>query len=356
MQIHIQKTQRSKLADFDFNNIPFGTYVTDHMLVAEYENGVWHDWKIIPYQGFNMDPLCNTIQYSQSIFEGMKATILTDGTPVLMRPDLNITRFNKSAERMCMPTIPQKLFLQALKAIVDCEKKWIPKGKGKSLYIRPTLYATGNYLGVKPSDTYRFVIFTMPSDLYFTKPVKLTTEKKYVRAFPGGIGEAKTGGNYAASLYPAQLANKKGYDQIIWLEAPRFQKIQEVGAMNLFFVINNKVITPSLSGAILRGTTRQSCIEILNEKGIPIEVRDIFIEEVIEAHKNNSLQEAFGVGTAAVVSEIIEINHGVINITLPKIEDRKISKLLYQEIEGLRSGEIEDTRNWMVPVTVNDHE
>ena len=355
MQIKIEKIQQSKIADFDFNNIPFGAHVTDHMLVAEYKNGAWHDWRIIPYQGFTMDPLCNTIQYSQSIFEGMKATALKDGTPVLMRPELNIARFNKSAERMCMPTIPEALFLHALKAIVDCEKNWIPKGKGKSLYIRPTLYATGNHLGVKPSDSYRFVIFTMPSDLYFTKPVKLVTENKYVRAFPGGVGEAKTGGNYAASLFPAQLANEKGYDQIIWLEAPEFQKIQEVGAMNLFFVINNKVITPALSGAILRGTTRLSCIEILTEKKIPIEIRDIGIDEIIEAQENNTLQEAFGVGTAAVVSEIIEIHHNETTIRLPKIEDRKISKLLYQEIEGLRCGEIEDTKNWMIPVTMSNN-
>lgn len=351
MKINITRTERSRLKDFNFSDIPFGKHVSDHMLVAEYENNEWQDWRIVPYQTFPMDPKCATIQYAQTIFEGMKATIKNDGIPYLFRPDLNIKRFNRSAERMCMPTINEGDFLQALKAIVSMEKDWIPKGDGNSLYVRPTMYATGNDLGVQPSRSYRFVIFTMPSGMYYSKPVKLITERKYIRAIPGGTGEAKTGGNYAASLYPARLAKENGYDQVMWLEGDQFQKIQEVGTMNLFFVLGGTVVTPRLSGAILRGTTRLNVLDILKDKGYRVEERDIFIDEIIESYNKGELHESFGVGTAAVVSNIVEISHKDEKMILPPIDKRPVASMLYQQIEGLRSGAVEDTKGWMVPVT-----
>jgi branched-chain amino acid aminotransferase len=307
MDIKIRKTENSKFKHIDFNNIPFGKYTSDHMFVMDYANGQWKDFRIVPYSGFVLDPQSKALQYCQCIFEGMKATVGTDGIPKLLRPDLNIERFNLSAERMCMPTVPSDIFLTALKAITGLEINWIPKAAGSALYLRPTMFATENSLMVSPSDTYTFYIFTSPVQPYFTTPVKLVTEQKLIRAVPGGTGEAKTGGNYAGSLMASQLAKQKGFDQIIWLESPEFKKIQEAGVMNLFFVIGDTVVTPELSGAVLKGTTRRYFIDILKEKNIRTEVRNIDIDEILEAHQKGNLKEAFGSGTAAVVSHISEI-------------------------------------------------
>ncbi|HVG41513.1 MAG TPA: branched-chain amino acid aminotransferase [Chitinophagaceae bacterium] len=350
MDIKITKTENSKLQSIDFTNIPFGKHTSDHMFVMDYANGSWGDFRIIPYQGLLIDPQAKALQYCQCIFEGMKATIGVDGIPKLLRPDLNIQRFNLSAQRMCMPAVPEELFLAALKAIVKSEIDWIPKTAGSALYIRPTMIATESSLGVVPSETYTFYIYTGPVQPYFTKPIKLVTEQKLIRAVPGGTGEAKTGGNYAGSFLATQLAKGKGFDQIIWLEGPEFKKIQEAGMMNLFFVIGDTVITPKLSGAILKGTTRTYFIDILHEKNIKVEDRDIYIDEIIEAYKRGTLQEAFGSGTAAVVSHISEITHDGFTMALP--QEAKISTMLFQEINDLRAGLIEDKRAWLVPVEI----
>ena len=353
MNIKISKTENSTLKDIDFNNIPFGKHTSDHMFVMDYADGQWGDFRIIPYQGIVLDPQCKALQYCQCIFEGMKATMGADGNPTLLRPDLNIERFNLSAERMCMPAVPHDIFLTALKAITSLEINWIPKATGSALYLRPTMIATESSLAVTPSDTYTFYIYAAPVQPYFTKPIKLVTEQTLVRAVAGGTGEAKTGGNYAASLLAGKLAKQKGFDQIIWLESPAFKKIQEAGMMNLFFVIGDTVITPKLSGAILKGTTRTYFIDILKEKNIKVEIRDIYIDEILEAYKNGTLKEAFGSGTAAVVSHIAEITHGDTLMILPTEENDKISDMLYREITGLRAGTIEDKRNWLVPVEMN---
>jgi branched-chain amino acid aminotransferase len=352
MDIKITKTENSKLKDINFDNIPFGKYTSDHMFVMDYADEQWGDFRIIPYQGFVLDPQSKALQYCQCIFEGMKATIGADGIPKLLRPDLNIERFNLSAERMCMPAVPHDIFLTALKAITGLEINWIPKAAGSALYLRPTMFATENSLMVTPSDTYTFYIYTSPVQPYFTTPVKLVTEQKLIRAVPGGTGEAKTGGNYAGSLMASQLAKQKGFDQIIWLESPEFKKIQEAGVMNLFFVIGDTVLTPKLSGAVLKGTTRTYIIDILKEKNIKVDVCDIYIDEIVEAWQKGDLKEAFGSGTAAVVSHISEITHGHTLMVLPKVEDSKISNMLYNEINGLRAGLIEDKRNWLVPVEI----
>ncbi len=352
MDIKITRTENSKLKDTDFRNIPFGKHTSDHMFIMHYADGQWADFRIIPYQGLLIDPQSKALQYCQCIFEGMKATMGTDGIPKLLRPSLNIERFNLSAERMCMPAVPNDIFLSALKEIVRSEINWIPKTEGSALYLRPTMIATESSLGVVPSNTYTFYIYTGPVQPYFTKPIKIITEQTFIRAVPGGTGEAKTGGNYAGSFLAGQLAKQKGFDQIIWLESPEFKKIQEAGMMNLFFVIGDTVLTPKLSGAVLKGTTREYFIDILKEKNIKIEVRDIYIDEIVEAHQKGNLKEAFGSGTAAVVSHISEITHGDILMALPEVEDAEISKMLYDEINGLRSGRIEDNRNWLVPVEV----
>ena len=352
MDIKITRTENSKLKDIDFNNIPFGKYTSDHMFVMDFANGQWGDFRIIPYQSLLLDPQSKALQYCQCIFEGMKATMGNDGIPKLLRPDLNIERFNLSAERMCMPPVPSEIFLPALKAIVSSEINWIPKTEGSALYLRPTMIATESSLGVVPSSTYTFYIYAAPVQPYFTKPIKLVTEQTLIRAVPGGTGEAKTGGNYAGSFLAGQRAKQMGFDQIIWLESPAFKKIQEAGMMNLFFVIGDTVLTPKLSGAVLKGTTRAYFIDILKEKDIKVEVRDIYIDEIIEAHQQGNLKEAFGSGTAAVVSHISEITHGDVCMVLTNGDANAVSKMLYDEINGLRSGVIEDKRNWLVPVEV----
>ena len=349
MNIKITKTAHSKLPDINFNNIPFGKYTSDHMFVMDYADSAWGNFRIIPYQGLLLDPQSKALQYCQCIFEGMKATMGADGIPKLLRPDLNIERFNLSAERMCMPAVPADVFLTALKAITLSEIDWIPRAEGCALYLRPTMIATESSLGVTPSDSYIFYIYAAPVQPYFNKPIKLVTEQTLIRAVPGGTGEAKTGGNYAGSLLAGKLAKEKGFDQIIWLESPEFKKIQEAGMMNLFFVIGDTVLTPKLSGAVLKGTTRTYFIDILKEKNIAVEVRDIYIDEIIEASKNGTLKEAFGAGTAAVVSHIAEITHGDTCMVLPEDGD-KISTMLFNEINGLRAGTIADKRNWLVPV------
>jgi len=350
MQINITRTTHSKLPGIDFNNIPFGKYTSDHMFVMDYVDGQWRDSRIIPYQGLVLDPQSKALQYCQCIFEGMKATMGTDGIPKLLRPDLNIERFNLSAARMCMPAVPEAIFLDALKAIVAMEKDWIPAAEGSALYLRPTMVATESSLGVGPSNSYLFYIYTAPVQPYFAQPVKLVTEQELIRAVPGGTGEAKTGGNYGGAMLAAQLAKQKGFDQIIWLESPGFKKIQEAGMMNLFFVIGDTVVTPKLSGAVLKGTTRTYFIDILQEKNIPIEVRDIYIDEIVEAHQNGLLKEAFGSGTAAVVSHIAEITHDGKRMVLPNDENYPVSNMLSGEINGLRSGRIADTSQWLVTV------
>ena len=354
MDIKITKTKNSKLKSIDFNNIPFGKFTSDHMFVMDYAEGQWGNFRIVPYQGFILDPQSKALQYCQCIFEGMKVTMGVDGIPKLLRPELNIERFNLSAERMCMPAVPYDIFLRALKAIVALDVNWIPKTEGSALYVRPTMFATESSLAVTPSDTYTFYIYTGPVQPYFATPIKLVTERKLIRAVPGGTGEAKTGGNYAGSLMASQLAKQKGFDQIIWLESPEFKKVQEAGMMNLFFVIGDTVLTPKLTGAVLKGTTRQYFMDILEEKNINVEVRDIYIDEILQAYKKGDLKEAFGSGTAAVVSHISEITHGDIRMILPAVEKRGISTMLYDEINGLRSGRIADKRNWLVPVEIYD--
>jgi len=352
MDIPITKTNASKLKDIDFNNIPFGKYTSDHMFVMDYADGQWKNFRIIPYQNISLDPQSKALQYCQCIFEGMKASLGKDGVPKLLRPDLNIERFNLSAQRMCMPEVPPGIFLSALKALTRLEIDWIPKSEGSALYLRPTMVATESSLGVAPSSTYLFYIYAAPAQPYFSKPIRLITEQTLIRAVPGGTGEAKTGGNYGGSFLASQMARKKGYDQVIWLEGPEFRKVQEAGMMNLFFVIGDTVITPSLTGAILKGTTRQYFIDILEEKKIHLEVRDIYMDEIVAAYNKGTLVEAFGAGTAAVVSQIAEIRHGDTTISLPNADKAVISTMLHAEINGLRAGTIEDRRNWLV--SVND--
>lgn len=348
--ISLTKVKDSGLNAVDFDNIPFGRTFSDHMFTADYIDGEWTNLQIIPFQNFQIHPAGLVLHYGQAIFEGMKASKGNDGKPYFLRPEMHSARFNASAQRMCMPDVPEALFQQAIHDLVDLDQAWIPKKEGSALYVRPYMFANGEFIGVAASDTYKFVIFTGPVGPYYPKPVRLLVADKYVRAVPGGVGEAKTAGNYAASLLPAKLANEKGYDQVLWMDAHEFKYVQEAGTMNIFFVIDGKVVTPATDGAILKGITRHSIIQILRDKGYTVEERPLTIDEVIEAHENGVLNEMFGTGTAAVVSHVADFTYKGKTYDLPAIKDRVIATLAKDEIDGLRSGRIVDSRGWIVPV------
>lgn len=348
--IALTKTTKSHLASVNFDDIPFGRVFSDHMFVADYEDGAWKNPRIVPFEAFSMHPAAMGLHYGQSIFEGMKASKSEDGQPLFFRPEDHAKRFNNSARRMCMPEVPEELFLEGLHRLVALDQDWIPPRKGSALYIRPLMFANDEFVGVKPSQNYKFIIFTGPVGPYYPKPVRLMAESHYIRAAAGGVGEAKTAGNYAAAMLPARLAQDKGFDQVLWLDAKEFKYIQEVGTMNIFFVINGVAVTPEAGGTILRGITRDSAIKILKAKGIPVEERPVTIQEVVEASKNGTLQEAFGTGTAAVVAHVSDISYQDTLIQLPPMEDRKIGQLIKDEIDGLRAGTVPDTNKWIVTV------
>ncbi len=348
--IKITRTKQSRLSSLDFNNIPFGKVTSDHMFSAEYVDGEWINYEIKPVENLSLHPANLALHYGQSIFEGMKASITKEGVPMLLRPEMHARRFNASATRMCMPTFPEDDFVEILKLLVGMEKDWIPPVTGSAMYIRPIMFAKDAALGVKPSDTYQFLVLTLPVGPYYSRPVKLFAETQYVRAVEGGVGEAKTAGNYAASLYPTKKAIEKGYDQVLWLDSEEFKYIHEVGTMNIFFVFNEKdVVTPAINGCILKGVTRNTAIHLLGEAGYNVKERDLSILEVVEAYDNGTLTEVFGTGTAALVAHVEEINYKGKRIFLSE-DNWGASEYLKAQINGLRDGTIEDTHGWMVPI------
>jgi len=302
--LQITTVEKSAISEVDFSNLPFGKTFTDHIYVADYKDGKWQDHRIEPFKRFQVHPANIAWHYGQAIFEGMKATRHMDGTPMLFRPELHSDRINASADRMAMPRFPKESFMEAVRTLVKMEKDWIPKEEGSALYIRPYMVAMDEFIGVQISQTYKFVIFCCPVGPYYSKPLKLKADDVYIRAAIGGTGEAKAAGNYAGSLLPTKLAKEEGYDQIMWLDANERHYIQEVGTMNIFFVFGNKVVTPSTDGAILKGITRKSLVDILKDKGYKIEERPISINEVMIGAKRGELTEVFGAGTAAVVANV----------------------------------------------------
>ncbi|TVR78207.1 MAG: branched-chain amino acid aminotransferase [Saprospirales bacterium] len=341
--------ENSSLDNVDFNNIPFGRVFSDHMFSAVYRNGEWQDLKICPTENINVHPAMMALHYGQSIFEGMKATVDQSGIPLLFRPEKHIERLNASARRMCMPEIPTDIFLEAIHRLVDFDKAWIPPQEGSALYIRPFVFATDEYIGVTASQNYRFLILTLPVGPYYSKPVSLMVERKYVRAVKGGVGEAKTCGNYAASLLPAKLAKEKGFDQVMWMDAHEFKYIQEVGTMNLFFVFKDRIVTPSTDGAILKGITRMSIIDYLKGEGHKVEEYPLTIDEVKEAYKKGELIEAFGSGTAAVIANISRIKDTDIDMQFDA-SHWKLSTEVKSFFNGVRIGKVPDKYGWIVPV------
>ncbi|MFP4089927.1 MAG: branched-chain amino acid aminotransferase [Cyclobacteriaceae bacterium] len=350
LDIAIHKTEQSRISQVDFDNISFGKEYSDHMFVADFKNGQWSDLRIVPFGHLKISPANAALHYGQSIFEGMKAYRNAEGRPLIFRPEMNARRFNRSAVRMCMPEIPEEIFIGGLAKLVDLDKDWIPSKPGTSLYLRPFMFAADEYIGVRPSQTYKFMIFTCPVGGYYSKPVRVKVETKFVRAAEGGTGAAKTAGNYAASLYPAQLAVKEGYDQLIWTDAKTHTFIEEAGTMNFMFVIDGKLVTPPTSGSILEGVTRHSILELASDWGMVVEERPVKVQEVIEAIKSGRLQEAFGAGTAATVAHIEAIGHEGTDYELPPIESREFSNKVLKEMEALKRGEIEDRFGWIYKV------
>lgn len=353
MMISVEKTKNPKQKP-PSNQLVFGKVFSDHMFLCDYtpEKG-WHDPRIVPYQNLQVDPSVMTIHYGQSIFEGLKAYKTKDGQVNIFRPIENIKRLNESCKRLCIPTIDEELGLAAIKKLVDVDRDWIPEEDGTSLYIRPFVFATEPHLGVRPSSTYTFVIITGPVGAYYKEginPVKIYVESNYVRAVKGGLGQAKASANYAASLKAQVEAKEKGYTQVLWLDGIEKKYIEEVGTMNVFFVIGDEVVTPELNGSILPGITRKSCIELLKSWGYNMNERRISIQEVYEAHEKGLLKEVFGTGTAAVISPVGELNWDGHIITINDGKTGQISKRLYDTLTGIQYGKLPDQFGWIEKV------
>jgi branched-chain amino acid aminotransferase len=349
VDIEVTKTKKSRINKINFDNLEFGVNFSDHMLSVYYEEGKWGTPKITPYGPMKIYPSLCSIHYGQVVFEGLNAFRTVDGKVNLFRPDKYHERFNRSNERLCIPYIPYELFINGIKNLVLLDQAWIPDKKGCSLYIRPFVFAADNFLGVRVSYTYYFLIITSPVGAYYKEginPVKLTTSGGYVRAVKGGLGDVKTPANYAASLLPGEEAKKKGFTQVLWLDAAENRYIEEVGTMNIMFVIDGKLITPPLEGSILPGVTRDSVISLANHWGIPVEERPISIEEVLATAKDNTLQEVFGTGTAAVISPVGWIHHKGETVTIHSGEIGPLSRKFYDEITGMHYGEKPNMFGW----------
>lgn len=350
-ELNITKVEKSRIDQMDMNNILFARNYSDHMLIADYENGAWQEPKIVPFDNIVMSPATSFIHYGQSIFEGIKAYKTENGDVKIFRPQDNFRRFNISAHRMAMAEVPEDIFMNGMRTLVQLDKAWVPDADGSSLYIRPFMFATDEFIGVRPPTKFRFMIITSPAGAYYNKPVRIYVQDKYVRAFPGGVGYAKASGNYAAAMYPTVEIQSKGYDQNLWLDGIEKKYVQEIGTMNVFFVINNTVITPDLTqGTILDGFTRDSILKLLEEKGIPVEIRRLSIDEIIAAAANGTLQEAFGAGTAAVIAPIAELHYQGKDMLLPNMDNWKIAPSLKQELADIRYGRIADKHNWMYSI------
>ncbi|OGP24026.1 MAG: branched chain amino acid aminotransferase [Deltaproteobacteria bacterium GWC2_56_8] len=352
-EIEIIKTPSPRLKDSLLENPGFGSIFSDHMFSSVYREGRWQSPMVMPFGDISVSPALTCLHYGQAIFEGLKAFYSRDGRINIFRVDKYHERMNKSAKRLCIPDVPYDLFINGLKELVSLDSGWIPKKRGFSLYIRPFIFASDNFLGVRVSDTYRFFIITSPVGAYYKEginPVSLTTPGEYVRAVKGGLGSAKTPANYAASLLPAEEAKKKGFTQVLWLDAIEHRYIEEVGTMNMFFVIGDELSTPSLEGSVLSGVTRDSVIMLAGKWGMKVSERRISIDEVFRATKDGSLKEAFGTGTAAVISPVGQIEHKGERITINNNKIGQLSQRLYDTITGIQYGELPDADGWIYTI------
>jgi len=343
--IRVEPTRQSRLSQVDFNNLKFGQIMSDHMLVAEYNNGQWVDVSIVPYGNLSISPSMSSLHYGQAIFEGIKGYKFADGTVSIFRPDKNWERFNKSAVRLQMPEVPEEIFMDGLKKLLDVDRDWVPSKEGTSLYIRPFMFATEAALGVHPSVSYKFLIITCPVGAYYSKPISLKVETYYTRAAEGGVGFSKNAGNYALSLYPTQLANDEGYDQIMWTDAKEHKYIEEAGTANLIFRIGDSIITPH-GDTILHGVTRRTIMELAEKWGYKAEQRKVSVQELIDGIKAGTVSEAFAAGTAATITHIDRIGYEGQDYHLPPVEGREFSNKVLDYLNQLRYGKIDDPFGW----------
>ena len=352
--IHIHPVPKSRVDSVDLDEPGFGVTFSDHMLSMKYRDKAWQTPEIVPFDSFSVSPAMCSIHYGQAIFEGMKAFYNPDGSIRIFRPETHHERFNRSGERVCIPKTDYQTFIRTLEELIRMDSEWVPQKQGNALYIRPFIFATDNYLSVKVSETYQFFVITSPVGAYYKEginPVSLITSENYVRAVRGGVGNIKTPGNYAASLLPAQKAKDLGYTQVLWLDAVERKYVEEVGTMNMFFKVDGTLITPPLEGSILGGVTRNSVLNLAKSWDIPIEERRISIDEIIQHNKNGKLEEAFGTGTAAVISPVGRIKHKDEVITINDFKMGPFARRLYDTITGIQYGTVEDPFGWMHPVT-----
>lgn len=353
MEVKIKKAETLKTPPDD-SDLSFGTAFTDHMFNMDYapETG-WHNPRIEPYGPFQMDPSTMVFHYGQAIFEGLKAYQTTSREILLFRPEENFKRLNRSCRRLCIPEINEVDALNGLKELLAIDRHWVPGASETSLYIRPTIIAVDPFLGLRSSFTYRFFIILSPAGAYYPEgfnPVKIWVTKDYVRAVRGGVGEAKTGGNYAASLYATEEAHKEGYTQVLWLDGVEHKYVEEVGSMNIFFVINDKLVTPELNGSILPGITRDSVLTLAKHWGLSVIERKISIDEVFDAHADGSLQEVFGSGTAVVISPVSDIKYGTTTITICNGDVGPVAGRFYEALTDIQYGNVEDPIGWIQKV------
>lgn len=347
----VKKAERSKLKDISLEQMTFGKNFSDHMFVADYIDGEWKNAQIRPYEPITISPACSAIHYGQSIFEGIKAfKDLKTGDVRIFRPRDNFNRFNISARRMEMPEVPEEIFIDGMKQLLTLDQDWVPETHNYSLYIRPFMFASDAFIGVRPSATYKFMIILSPTGPYFSHPLRIFVEEKYVRAAEGGVGFAKNAGNYGAAMHPTAEAKKKGYDQVLWTDAKEHKYIQECGTMNVFFIFGNTAVTPGLeSGTILEGVTRLSVIQLLKDMGMTVEERDLSIDEVKDKYKSGELTEAFGTGTAATILMIQELADEDMEITLDE-KKWKVGPELKSQLDAIREGTSPDVHGWMEKV------
>jgi branched-chain amino acid aminotransferase len=350
MDISITKAETSKLKDLNLENMPFGKFFTDHMLEADYENGEWKNVEIKPYQPLLLSPAVAALHYGQAIFEGIKAYKDAADNAFIFRPHDNFRRFNISAERMQMPAVPEEIFVEGMRQLIAMDKDWIPAKPDHSLYIRPFMFSSDAVIGVKPSDNYKFLIILCPTGPYYSAPMRIYVEEQYVRAAPGGVGFAKAAGNYGAAMLATAEARKKGYDQVLWMDANEHKYVQECGTMNVFFIKGNIAITPGLGdGTILNGVTRQSVITILQEMGLTVEERDLSIDEIMASYKAGELHEVFGTGTAATISSIKELGYKDYAMTFD-VDSWKVSPEVKRRLNDIREGRTGDKYGWMYKI------
>lgn len=348
LKIETTRVSRSRLPQVDFNNLPFGKFYTDHMFMADFKDREWKNFRIVPFGRMEVSPATPALHYGQSIFEGMKAYHSSSGEALVFRPADNWARMNLSAERMCMPEIPEELFMEGLSALIDLDREWIPTQDGSSLYIRPFMFSADEYIGIRASENFTFMIILSPVGAYYADPVKVKIETHFTRAVEGGTGYAKAGGNYGGSIYPAKLAHEQGYHQLIWTDGKNHEYIEESGTMNVMFVINDTLVTPALSDSILAGITRNSVLKLARSWKLNVEERRISVKELVEALQHGKVQEAFGAGTAATIAHIELIGFEGKDYSLPPITNRPISQRILQEMDSIKRGKTTDPFGWVV--------